>query len=70
MTDKQIDEAQVALAKAILNRHVRRLRQTQGRKAAVNVARQIARHGFAEAGVELTDECSVHELSPMCMQSP
>ncbi len=51
----------VGLAKRLMKEHVRRLLAERGKKAAVNFARQIARHAFADAGVELTDECSVHE---------
>lgn len=61
MGDAEIEQAQFALAKAVLNRHVRRLREAEGRQRAANFARQIARHAFLEAGIELADGCSVHE---------
>ena len=51
----------VAVAKKILNSHVRRLYATEGRKRAANFARQMARHAFTEAGISLVDECSVHD---------
>lgn len=53
----------IALAGRMLREHIGDLRATAGRKRAVNFARELARLAFREAGVDLVDECSVHEDS-------
>ena len=59
---REIDRELIALAKKVLNQHVRNL-AASSKKDAVNFARQISRHAFREAGIDITDECSVHEDS-------